>query len=63
MINAKQLAQTIEVEQKVLYSKIQTEFWQVLFRDILQEHTFTTETHIRCRGLRARAPVPVLRVA
>lgn len=30
---------------------------------ILQEHTFTTETHIRCRGLRARAPVPVLRVA
>ena len=43
MINAKQLAQTIEVEQKVLYSKIQTEFWQALFRDILQEHTFQAD--------------------
>ncbi len=43
MMNAKQLAQTIEVEQKVLYSKIQTEFWQALFRDILQEHTFQAD--------------------
>lgn len=43
MMNAKQLAQTIKAEQTDLYSKIQTEFWQALFRDILKEHTFQAD--------------------
>ena len=43
MMNAKQLAQAIKAEQTDLYSKIQTEFWQALFRDILKEHTFQAD--------------------
>ncbi len=43
MMNAKQLAQAIKAEQTDLYSKIQTEFWQALFRDILQEHIFQAD--------------------
>lgn len=43
MMNAKQLAQAIKAEQTDLYSKIQTEFWKALFRDILREHTFQAD--------------------
>ena len=43
MMNAKQLAQAIKAEQTDLYSKIQTELWQALFRDILKEHTFQAD--------------------
>ena len=43
MMNAKQLAQAIKAEQTDLYFKIQTEFWQALFRDILKEHTFQAD--------------------
>ena len=43
MMNAKQLAQAIKAEQTDLYSKIQTEYWQALFRDILKEHTFQAD--------------------
>ena len=43
MKNAQELAHYIEIEQKELYSKVQTEFWQGLFWDLLNEHTFQTD--------------------
>ena len=43
MMNEKEIARSIEIEQKELYSKVQTEFWQGLFWDILREHTFQTD--------------------
>ena len=43
MTNAHELAHCIEAEQKELYSKVQTEFWQGLFWDILRDHTFQTD--------------------
>ena len=43
MIKNLDFARMIESEQKELISKVQTEFWQGLFCDILKEHTFQSD--------------------
>lgn len=40
MMNQKQLAIALEREQRDLFTRMQTEFWQTLFCDLLKKHSF-----------------------
>ena len=43
MTNQKQLAEALEREQRELFSRIQTEFWETLFCDLLKKHSFQND--------------------
>ena len=43
MMNQKQLAAALEREQTELFTRMQTEFWQTLFCDLLKKHSFQND--------------------
>lgn len=43
MMNQKQLAVALEREQRELFTRMQTEFWQTLFCDLLKKHSFQND--------------------
>ena len=43
MMNQKQLAVALEREQRDLFTRMQTEFWQTLFCDLLKKHSFQND--------------------
>ena len=43
MTNQKQLAVALEREQRDLFTRMQTEFWQALFCDLLKKHSFQND--------------------
>ena len=43
MMNQKQLAVALEREQRELFTRMQTEFWQTLFCDLLKQHSFQND--------------------
>lgn len=43
MMNQKQLAAALEREQRELFTRMQTEFWQTLFCDLLKKHSFQND--------------------
>ena len=43
MMNQKQLAVALEREQTELFSRMQTEFWQGMFCDLLKKHSFQND--------------------
>ena len=42
-MNQKQLAVALEREQRELFTRMQTEFWQTLFCDLLKKHSFQND--------------------
>lgn len=42
-MNQKQLAVALEREQRDLFTRMQTEFWQTLFCDLLKKHSFQND--------------------
>ena len=42
-MNQKQLAVALEREQRDLFTRMQTEFWQTLFCDLLKQHSFQND--------------------
>lgn len=43
MMNQKQLTAALEREQRDLFTRMQTEFWQTLFCDLLKKHSFQND--------------------